>query len=184
MARPEAQTTDSVSKSVAGQLVLSAGTFYVGGLRLELESDEPFNLQKDWLQQGSRPGETLTAPTTQQFDFVWLDVWQQPVSAVEDKELFEAALGGADTSARIRTMRRARVLRNVGNVDCAAAWTQLLTSLNPEGTVNGDFELVPNATLTVEPDGTAGTDDLCSPPVSGGYLGSRKPGDPSSNCRR
>lgn len=158
-------------KIVGGQLTLSAGTYYTGGLRLELEADEQFNLQKDWLQQGARPGETLTAPAGAQFDFVWLDVWQQPVSAVEDKELFEAALGGADTSARIRTMRRARVLSNVGDVDCADAWTQLLTSLNGEGTLNSDFELVPNASLTVEPDGTAGTDDLCSPPVNGGYLG-------------
>jgi hypothetical protein len=132
-------------KTVAGQLVLSAGTFYVGGLRLEMESDEPFDLQNDWLQQGSRPGEALTAPAVEQFDFIWLDVWQQPVSGVEDKELLEAALGGADTSARLRTMRRARVLRNVGNLDCADAWTQLLTSLTPEGTVNGDFELVADA---------------------------------------
>ena len=111
-------------KVAGGQLSLTAGTYYTGGLRLELEADERFNLQKDWLQQGSRPGETLTAPAGAQFDFVWLDVWQQAVSAVEDKELFEAALGGADTSARIRTMRRARVLSNVGDVDCADAWTQ------------------------------------------------------------
>ena len=158
-------------KVVGGQLTLSAGTYYTGGLRLELEADERFNLQKDWLQQGSRPGETFTAPAGAQFDFVWLDVWQQTVSAVEDKELFEAALGGADTSARIRTMRRARVLSNVGDVDCADGWTQLLTSLNGEGTLNSDFELVPIASLTVEPDGTAGTDDLCTPPVNGGYLG-------------
>ena len=158
-------------KVVAGEVTMSAGPYYVGGLRLELENDEPFNLQKDWLQQGSRPGETLTAPGSERFDFVWLDVWQQPVSAVEDKELLEAALGGADTSARIRTMRRARVLTNVGDVDCADAWTQLLTSLSSQGTVNGDFELVPNATLKVEPDGTTATDDLCSPPVNGGYLG-------------
>ena len=158
-------------KVAGGQLSLTAGTYYTGGLRLELEADERFNLQKDWLQQGSRPGETLTAPAGAQFDFVWLDVWQQAVSAVEDKELFEAALGGADTSARIRTMRRARVLSNVGDVDCADAWTQLLTSLNGDGTLNNDFELVPDASLTVEPDGTAGTDDLCTPPVNGGYLG-------------
>ena len=158
-------------KTAAGELVMSAGTFYVGGLRVELENDERFNLQKDWLQQGSGPGQTLAAPAGAQFDFVWLDVWQQPVSAVEDKELLEAALGGADTSARVRTMRRARVLRNVGDVDCALAWSQLLTSLSSEGTLNSDFELVPNATLKVEPDGTSGTDDLCSPPVNGGYLG-------------
>ena len=91
-------------KTVGGQLVLTAGQYYVGGLRLELEVDEPFNLQRDWLQQGSSPNETLTAPANPQFDFVWLDVWQQPVSGVEDKELLEAALGGADTSTRIRTM--------------------------------------------------------------------------------
>ncbi|PYS67640.1 MAG: hypothetical protein DMF69_22440 [Acidobacteria bacterium] len=158
-------------KTVGANLVLSAGTYYTGGLRLELQADEPFNLQNDWLQQGSRPGETLTQPAGAQFDFVWLDVWQQPVSAVEDKELFEVALGGADTSARVRTMRRAHVLPNVGDVDCADAWTQLLASLAGEGTLNSDFELVPDARLTVEPDGTAGTDDLCSPPVNGGYLG-------------
>jgi Family of unknown function (DUF6519) len=158
-------------KTVGGELALNAGTYYVGGLRLELEADELFNLQRDWLQQGSAPGQTLTAPNAERFDFVWLDVWQQPVSAVEDKELLEAALGGADTSARIRTMRRARVLANVGDVDCAAAWTQLLTSLAPLGTLNGDFELVPNAELEVGPDGTIATDDLCSPAVNGGYLG-------------
>jgi hypothetical protein len=153
------------------KLVLSAGSFYVGGLRLELENDEAFNEQKDWLQQGSGPGETLTAPPGPQFDFVWLDVWQQPVSAVEDKELFEVALGGADTSVRIRTMRRARVLPNVGDVDCADAWAKLLVSLNTQGTLNGDFELVPDTSLKVEPEGTAPPDDLCSPPITGGYLG-------------
>ena len=156
---------------LAGQLTLSAGTYYVGGLRLELESDEAFNLQKDWLQQGSAPGETLTPPAAGQFDFVWLDVWQQPVAAVEDKELLEAALGGADTSARVRTMRRAHVFSNVGNVDCADAWTLLLAALNAEGTLNGDFELVPDSRLKIEPDGTKTNDDLCSPPVNGGYLG-------------
>ncbi len=158
-------------KVVGGELTLSAGTYYTGGLRLELENDEKFNLQKDWLQQGSSPGESLTPPAGAQFDFVWLDVWQQPVSAVEDKELFEVALGGADTSTRIRTMRRARVLSNVGDVDCADAWSQLMTSLAGEGTLNSDFELVPDSRLTVEADGTAGSADLCTPPVNGGYLG-------------
>lgn len=158
-------------KVTGGNLALSAGTFYVGGLRLEMENDEQFNLQKDWLQQGSAPNQTLTTPAGAQLDFVWLDVWQQPVTGVEDKELLEAALGGADTSARMRTMRRARVLRNVGDVDCATAWAQLLTTLAPLGTINGDFELVPNSKLKVEPDGTAGAADLCTPPVNGGYLG-------------
>ncbi len=155
---------------VANTLTLSAGTYYVGGLRLELEQDEAFNVQRDWLQQP--PAEMIAAPPAgQRYDFIWLEVWQQPVTAVEDKELIEAALGGADTSARVRTMRRARVLRGVGDVDCADAWTQLLASLAAEGTINGELELVPDARLTVAPDGTSGTADLCTPPVNGGYLG-------------
>src|SRR4029450_1561877 len=48
--------------TIGGQLALTAGTYYVGGLRLELEANELFNLQRDWLQQGSAPNETLIAP--------------------------------------------------------------------------------------------------------------------------
>lgn len=157
---------------VGGEVTLTPGTYYVGGLRLELEAAEPFNNQRDWLQQGAFPNETLTPPAAARFDFLWLEAWQQPVTATEDKELVEAALGGADTSARMRTMRRVRALRNIGNVDCADAWTQLVGSLASQGTVNGDFELVTNATLTVAPDpNTGGNPNLCSPPVNGGYLG-------------
>lgn len=157
-------------KIVGTDLKLSAGTFYVGGLRLELEADESFNLQKDWLEQGSAPNETLTAPAGDQLDFVWMEVWQQPATSIEDKECLEASLGGGDTSAHIRTMRRARVLRNVPDANCASAWAKLLAAIAPLG-VTKDFELITDATLKVEPDGTKGTDDLCSPPVNGGYLG-------------
>jgi hypothetical protein len=156
--------------STTNELMLSAGTFYVGGIRLDLEAPEPFALQKEWLQQGANPAETLS-PVAGDFDFIWLEVWQQPVAAVEDKELLEAALGGADTSVRIRTMRRARVLTDVGEGDCGKAWQQLLTSLSGQGTLNDDFELVPDAKLKIEPDGSTGSSDLCSPPVNGGYLG-------------
>jgi hypothetical protein len=158
-------------KIAAGQLTLSAGTFYVGGLRLELELDEPFALQKDWLQQGANPGEALAPAAAERFDFVWLEAYQEPVTGVQDKELLEAAHGGGDTSARIRTTRRAHILENVGRVDCGQAWQQLKASLAAQGALNADFELVPNAVLKVEDDGSAGSSDLCSPSVNGGYLG-------------
>src|SRR5260370_38794768 len=48
-------------KVVGGELTLSAGTFYAGGLRLELETDEAFNLQKVWWQQGADVGEKFGA---------------------------------------------------------------------------------------------------------------------------
>src|SRR5881409_1813155 len=53
---PAGSPDDGFKLTMAGgQLTLTAGQYYVGGLRLELEQDEPFNLQRDWLQQGAGP---------------------------------------------------------------------------------------------------------------------------------
>jgi hypothetical protein len=151
---------------------IKAGTFYLGGQRLTLEADELYHLQKDWLQNGASTSDPILAtPTGPRYDFAWLETWQQPVSAIEDSELLEVALGGPDTSARIRNLRRVRVLPDVASEDCNDSWTALLASLSTEGTLNSEFELVPDAKLRIEPDGTSGTADLCSPPVAGGYLG-------------
>src|SRR5262245_17081439 len=84
------------------------GTCDLGGYHLSLEQMEEFQTQSDWL--------TITAADmpdppagADRYDLVYLECWQQPVSAVEDRELFEVALGGPDTSVRMRVMRRVRV---------------------------------------------------------------------------
>lgn len=150
---------------------IKAGTLYLGGQRLVLEADEPYHLQKDWLEQGAVAGDWLTAPAVPRFDLAYLETWQQAVSAVEDSELAEVALGGPDTSVRVRNLRRVRVLPGVSAGDCASAWAALLATLTAQGTLDAGSELVPDAPLKIEPDGTSGTADLCSPPVAGGYLG-------------
>jgi hypothetical protein len=73
------------------------GTFYVGGLRLEMEKKQSYRSQTDWLQW---PGNQQDGPIGDRVDLVYLEAYQQPVSAVEDSELFEVALGGPDTSTR------------------------------------------------------------------------------------
>jgi hypothetical protein len=151
---------------------ITAGTFYLGGQRLTLEADEYYQLQKDWLQNGASTDDPiLTVPTGTRYDLAWLETWQQAVSAVEDSELFEVALRGPDTSTRVRHVRRVHVLPDVGTADCNSAWQVLLKSLAGLGTLNDEFELVPDAKLKVEPDGSGGSSNLCSPPVTGGYLG-------------
>jgi hypothetical protein len=155
-----------------GQLtfVIKAGTLYLGGLRLVAEQDEYYHLQKDWLQLGENPADRIAPPAAPRLDLVYIETWQQPVTAVEDNELLERALGARDSSARIRTMRRVRVRPGVTAKDCSG-FTELLADLAAAGTLNNEAELVSDARLLVEPDGTAGTPDLCSPPVAGGYLG-------------
>jgi hypothetical protein len=145
---------------------LSPGTMYTGGLRATLEQPEAFSVQRDWLQQ---PASERPALGTERIDLAYLEVWQQPVTAIEDRELQEVALGGPDTSIRIRTMRRVHLRTNVGTESCATAWAGLVSSL---GGLGADNEQVSSATLTIGyvPNSGPAT-DLCSPAAQLGYLG-------------
>jgi hypothetical protein len=122
---------------------LTPGTMYVGGIRVTLEETETFALQKDWLQQSVTDRPALT--TTDRIDHVYLEVWQQPVTAVEDRELREIALGGPDTSVRMRTMRRVRVLPNMASESCTVGWNAVSTALG----IGPDNERTNNATLRI-----------------------------------
>ena len=147
---------------------IAAGTFYIGGLRVELAEAQTFQLQPDWLQIPD-----FAAPAVERHDMVYLEVWQQQVSAVEDSELIEKALGGPDTTTRRRTMFRVKLLDGVGTNYCPEAWQQVKTSIQADigGVWECGTQLVSDARLTVayETDGDA--EDLCSPSVLAGYLG-------------
>lgn len=149
---------------------LAAGTLYLGGLRLETDGSETFQLQNDWLEQEAtdRPG---PPGGTDRFDLAWLEAWQQDVTAMEDSELLEVALGAWDTSARTRVVRRVHVAADVGAANCRDAWAALLAGLATEGTVDDTLELRGDDTLTVTYAPAGAGDDLCSPLVAGGYLG-------------
>lgn len=151
---------------------IAPGCFYLGGFRLELESVESFQTQKDWLELLGLALPGPPAAGTSRLDLVYLEAWQQPVSAVEDNELYEVALGGPDTSTRMRLMRRVHVSQGVAAADCIQDWTTLIGAWSAAGlgTLNADDELAVNTILKVG--FTPGnTTDLCSPPVAGGYLG-------------
>lgn len=154
-----------------GNFTIGAGTLYLGGLRLEMHQPETYRLQRDWIRQPTSADIALPALGTTRYDLAWIEGWQQPVSAVEDSELFEIALSGPDTSARVRTMRRVLVEPNVGNKGCLPAWSALVASWAAAGTLTPELELVTDATLTVTFDVGGGAPNLCSPPVAGGYLG-------------
>lgn len=157
----------------AGRLdfTLSTGTLYLGGLRLEMHAAERYLLQRDWLNFNPASAPTPPAAGQARTDLVWLEAWQQPVTAVEDSELFEVALGGPDTSTRWRTMRRVHVTPGVGATECGDAWTQVAGGFGALGTMNAEMELATNARLSVTFTAPPATGDLCSPAQAGGYLG-------------
>ena len=57
---------------------------------------------------------------------VYLDVWEQHVTALDDAHIREVALGGPDTTTRSRTVWQARVLPPVDASDSASALEPLL----------------------------------------------------------
>ncbi len=147
-----------------------AGSLYLGGNRLTLEANEKFQFQSDWLNMA--PSDMPLAPAGARFDLVYLECWQQPVSAVEDSELFEVGLGGPDTGARMRIMRRVRAFANALGADCEPDFAALtgMWSASGLGTLNKQAELVVDTKLKVGfVPGPTG--DLCSPAIAGGYLG-------------
>src|SRR5205814_363356 len=76
-----------VATNGAIDFTLGAGAFYLGGHRLDLEQDETFQLQSDWLDMDHDDADQTPQPpsdTDSRFDLVYLECWQQPVSAVED----------------------------------------------------------------------------------------------------
>ena len=163
---------------------LQKGSFFIGGLRFET-NDETFLEQTDWLQIDGPPpfgGKLPKAPDIGAAPhLVYLRGWEQCVTAVEDSELRERALGGPDTSVRIRRMRRVEVLTDVPDPDtCAGGFQALIEALTapilpdegpPHEFDQDNCELKSKARLTVLPNPADITEDPCKPAVPGGYLG-------------
>lgn len=151
--------------------LLSAGELYLGGLRLEMNGEEHFLEQKDWLNFDKSTAPAAPANGATRTDLIWIEAWQQPITAIEDSELFEVALGGPDTSVRWRTMRRVHVLEGVTGSACPDAWATALGGFTAMGSLSDEFEMATQATLTVDFTTPPAGGDLCTPPSSGGYLG-------------
>jgi hypothetical protein len=172
---------------------LASGSFYLGGLRFEVvpEIAERFLSQTDWLQIDADLRNLPVRPSVadltnaggtfrERHDLVYLRGWEQCVTAVEDSELRERALGGPDTSVRMRRTRRIEVLPDVPG-SCVEAFARLKVQLMAprEGDGTGEphlfddanCELRSKATLTVTFSGQGITDDPCKPKVTAGFLG-------------
>lgn len=167
---------------------LSGGTFLLGGhlqewpgMRPDLSFRQTFLNQDDWLQLDGRDSAALPpAPEDGRVDLVYLNAFEHPVRAVEDRELRERALGGPDTSTRLKAIRRVAILPDAGDTcpEAAAALRDHVTqpaSGDNSGVRHGFDstlgEVQSKARLTVGFTGDNPTLDPCKPRTSQGYLG-------------
>ena len=82
---------------------IGKGRFYVDGILCENEEDVVFTEQPDLPKSTS-------APTAGRY-LAYLDVWQRHLTALDDPEIREVALGGPDTATRTKTVWQVQTLR-------------------------------------------------------------------------
>lgn len=92
-------------------LTLSEGRIYVGGHLCETEGST-------YKEQPHLPNPPPIEVEEERVDLVYLDVWQRHVTAIEDPDLLEEALGGADTTTRLQTVWQVKVRRGVEESEC------------------------------------------------------------------
>jgi hypothetical protein len=88
------------------QLVVGAGRYYVDGLVAENDQDCTFENQPNLPTAADMVGRAAAAPGRY---LAYLDVWERTVSAIEDPRLRETALGGPDTSVRLKVVWQVRL---------------------------------------------------------------------------
>jgi hypothetical protein len=153
----------------------SPGTIYVGGMRVFSGDAVDYEKQKDWLDFEGDPDwvdpEQL-AKTPPTHELIYLLLREQEVSAVEDSALLEKALGGADTTNRLRLIQRI-VRLSTTNTTCDSAW-QIIEKLWFERGLFFDpstQQLRSNTRLKVSFAPQQTPVDLCEPEARSGYLG-------------
>jgi hypothetical protein len=120
--------------AASGDFLVSRGALYVGGQRLSAHRDTSYSHQTDWLDHEGDPLWREPAIPEEPRELIYLLVREQEVSAVEDPDLRDVALGGPDTAQRLHMIQR--VIRSPTE---AATWQDSWASLLEERRVRDGF---------------------------------------------
>src|SRR5271166_4295917 len=145
--------------------LVSSGTMYVGGERVFLPHQISYFTQPDWIDAPKPDPEPV-------LEFIYLQLQEQEVSAVEDSNLKDVALGGPDTTQRTRILQH--IVRTPTQArTCADALAQQLSAWLTQGLVFDPATMRLNslARLKVGFDPSGPPPDACEPTASAGYLG-------------
>jgi hypothetical protein len=161
-----------VSPGGAYDFLIAPGTMYVGGQRAIFYGEqEGAVITYSYFDQPDWPAPPQPTPGVQH-ELIYLDLVEQEVSAVEDPDLLEVALGGPDTTQRLKLLRRVRRL-SVSATDCVTAWDIAVKRWAASGWEfnPSTMQLVPAARLKVGFTQDASAGDPCDPVATGGYVG-------------
>jgi Family of unknown function (DUF6519) len=155
-AEPDSLKVLSASATaIAVDVVLQTGRAWVDGVHLHYDSTVPLHAEYFLPPFQAAPVTTIAAGDR---DAVVLEVWDEAFSAYQAPlELLEPALGGPDTTERVKTCMAVKLLRLADGQDCG------------DLPINDVF--ANKGKLTVTPSPTAIIAGPCPVPDSGGYTG-------------
>ncbi len=162
------------STSLPYDFLVEKGTMYVGGLRTWLGEPVQYSNQPDWRDPGPEDPDwvdpaTFAAPPTN--EFIYLLLREQEVSAVEDLDLKDVALGGPDTAQRARLLQRFVRVASQG-ADCASGLAAAQAHWLTEGLVfhPDTMRLISSGRLSVGAANQQPAPNPCLPQAQGGYV--------------
>jgi hypothetical protein len=89
-------------------LLIGAGRYYAGGILCENEALTDYTQQPDLPNAPAIAGLLQAANTT--VAILYLEAWRRSVTALDDPEIREVALGGPDTAIRVKTVWQVKAL--------------------------------------------------------------------------
>jgi hypothetical protein len=150
------------AKVVGGKVSISLnpGRVWADGVLLYLSGTKPLDAAVSYLappQQAPQASVASIDPGIR--DAVVLEVWQDSVSAFQDKlHLLEPALGGPDTTERVRVCANLKLMRLGPNDDCGA-----VASAADDFAAKGRLTVTPDPAIVITGD--------CPVQAAGGYTG-------------
>lgn len=143
-------------------LLIGRGRYYVDGLLCENDADISYMAQADL--PGIEGARDVLQKSNAVFGIVYLEVWKRHLTALDDAAIRESALGGPDSTTRLKTLWQVKVLPVktpatgvVGPETVFEEWIQLLTP--------------PTGALSVRAKPVVGSNNPCIIPPSAGYRG-------------
>lgn len=143
-------------------LVIGRGRYYVDGLLCENDAATSYVAQADL--PGVESARDVLQRSNAVFGIVYLEVWKRHLTALDDTAMRESALGGPDTTTRLKTVWQVKVLPVktpasgvVGPETVFEEWIQLLTP--------------PTGGLSARAKPVIGGNNPCIIPPSAGYRG-------------
>jgi hypothetical protein len=96
----------SANPNAADDFQISAGRCYVDGILCRLEKAASYHTQPDFLDAPAISMPTSGTVTA----LVYLEVWRRLITYLEDSSIREIALGGPDTSVRLKTVAQIKTV--------------------------------------------------------------------------